>query len=93
MFFADKRVVTLLSGLLGKPFSKKKKAPVPLDLKHNNWKEQVEKACSSALLSLGTGTCCVVKVARVSMEQNEMWRMWWRRLMGFRRLSRGSGVV
>ncbi|KAM4094971.1 hypothetical protein ACJW30_06G233600 [Castanea mollissima] len=72
MFFADKRVVTLLSGLLGKPFSKKKKAPVPLDLKHNNWKEQVEKACSSALLFLGTGTCCVVKVARVSMEQIEI---------------------
>ncbi|KAK7853074.1 uncharacterized protein LOC111990153 [Quercus suber] len=72
MFFADKRVVTLLSGLLGKPFSKKKKAPVPLDLKHNNWKEQVEKACSSALLFLGTGTCCVMKVARVSMEQKEI---------------------
>ncbi|KAG2708935.1 hypothetical protein I3760_05G216600 [Carya illinoinensis] len=72
MFFADKRVVPLLPGLLGKHFYKKKKIPVPVDLKHKNWKEQIEKACSSALLFLRTGTCSVVKVARVSMEKEEI---------------------
>lgn len=72
MFFTDKRVVPLLPRLLGKHFFKKKKIPVPLDLKHKNWKEQIEKACSSALLFLKTGTCSVVKVAKVSMEEDEI---------------------
>jgi ribosome biogenesis protein UTP30 len=72
MFFTDKRIVPLLPGLLGKHFYKKKKIPVPVDLKHKNWKEQIEKGCSSALLFLKTGTCSVVKVARVSMEEEEI---------------------
>ncbi|KAJ6881451.1 ribosomal L1 domain-containing protein 1-like [Populus alba x Populus x berolinensis] len=53
MFFADKR----------------KKIPMTLDLKHQNWKEQIDKACGSALLFLRTGTCSVVKVGRVSMSR------------------------
>lgn len=61
-----------LPGLLGKHFYKKKKIPVPVNLKHKNWKEQIENACSSALLFLRTGTCSVVKVARVSMEKEQM---------------------
>jgi ribosome biogenesis protein UTP30 len=72
MFFTDKRIVPLLPGLLGKHFYKKKKIPVPVDLKHKNWKEQIEKACSSALLFLKSGTCSVVKVAKVSMEEEEI---------------------
>ncbi|KAE9585072.1 hypothetical protein Lal_00018067 [Lupinus albus] len=72
MFFADKRIVPLLPRLLGKQFFKKKKIPVPLDLKKNNWKEQVEKACSSGLLTLRTGTCSVVRVAKLSMERDEI---------------------
>ncbi|XP_054795909.1 uncharacterized protein LOC129301371 [Prosopis cineraria] len=67
MFFADKRVIPQLSSLLGK-----KKIPVALDLKNKNWKEQIEKACSSTLLCLRTGTCCVVRVAKVSMERDEI---------------------
>ena len=42
-FFSDKRVVPLLRKLLGKQFLKKKKLPVPLDLKRKNWKEQIER--------------------------------------------------
>ncbi|KAM6542129.1 hypothetical protein CsatB_006576 [Cannabis sativa] len=72
MFLADKRVVTLLPRLLGKQFFKKKKIPVPVDLKHKNWKEQIEKACSSALLFLRTGTCCVVRVAKSSMSSDDI---------------------
>ncbi|CAL0326434.1 unnamed protein product [Lupinus luteus] len=72
MFFADKRIVPLLPRLLGKQFFKKKKVPVQLDLKKNNWKEQVEKACSSGLLTLRTGTCSVVRVAKLSMERDEI---------------------
>ncbi|GAV65170.1 Ribosomal_L1 domain-containing protein [Cephalotus follicularis] len=72
MFFADKRVIPLLPKLLGKQFFKKKKIPVPVDLKHKNWKEQIEKACGSALLYLRTGTCSVIKVGKVSMSKNEI---------------------
>ncbi|KAL9373244.1 hypothetical protein Peur_035488 [Populus x canadensis] len=72
MFFADKRVVPLLPKMLGKQFFKKKKIPMTLDLKHQNWKEQIDKACGSALLFLRTGTCSVVKVGRVSMSREEI---------------------
>ncbi|XP_022970132.1 ribosomal L1 domain-containing protein 1-like [Cucurbita maxima] len=72
MFFADDRVIPLLPSLLGKHFYKKKKIPVPLNLRHKNWKEQIERSCSSALLYLRTGTCSVVKVAKTSMEVEEI---------------------
>ncbi|KAI4306024.1 hypothetical protein L6164_029340 [Bauhinia variegata] len=72
MFFTDKRAVPLLPKLLGKHFFKKKKTPVPLNLTHKNWKEQIERTCSSALLYLTTGSCCVVKVAKVGMEKDEI---------------------
>ncbi|KAK6238273.1 hypothetical protein QUC31_003742 [Theobroma cacao] len=72
MFFADKRILPLLPRLLGKQFFKKKKIPVPVDLKHNNWKEQIHKGYASALLFLSTGTCSVVKVGKLSMDKKEI---------------------
>ncbi|KAK7292446.1 hypothetical protein RIF29_08227 [Crotalaria pallida] len=72
MFFADKRIVPLLPRLLGKQFFKKKKIPVVLDLRKANWKEQVEKSCSAGLFRLGTGTCSVVRVAKLSMERDDI---------------------
>ncbi|XP_058743397.1 uncharacterized protein LOC131616157 [Vicia villosa] len=72
LFFADKTVVPLLPRLLGKQFFKKRKVPVQLDLKKKNWKEQIDRALSSALLFLRTGTCSVLKVAKMSMERDEI---------------------
>jgi ribosome biogenesis protein UTP30 len=72
LFFADKTIVPLLPRLLGKQFFKKRKLPVSVDLKKMNWKEQIEKACCSALLFLRTGTCSVIKVAKLSMERDEI---------------------
>uniref|UniRef100_A0A1J3CY65 Putative ribosome biogenesis protein C8F11.04 n=1 Tax=Noccaea caerulescens TaxID=107243 RepID=A0A1J3CY65_NOCCA len=72
MFFADRRVIPLLPRLIGKKFFATKKLPVPLDLKHKNWKEQMEKACGSAMFFMRTGTCCVIKVGKLSMESNEI---------------------
>lgn len=72
LFLTDRRVVPLLPRILGKQFFKKRKLPVPVDLRHRNWKEQVERACGSALLYLRTGTCCVLKVARASMAKQEI---------------------
>nr|XP_043615270.1 putative ribosome biogenesis protein C8F11.04 [Erigeron canadensis] len=72
LFFADKRVIPLLPKLLGKQFFKKKKLPLGVDLTHNNWKEQIERGCSSGLLFFRTGTCCVIRVAKVSMERDQI---------------------
>ncbi|KAL1833328.1 hypothetical protein DCAR_0103416 [Daucus carota subsp. sativus] len=72
MFFAAKGVIPLLPKLLGKSFFKKKKAPLPVDLSHKNWKEQIKRACGSGLFYIKTGTCSVVKIGRLSMEEGEV---------------------
>ncbi|PHT27386.1 hypothetical protein CQW23_33008 [Capsicum baccatum] len=74
LFLADKRVVNLLPGLLGKQFYKKKrKVPVPVDLRGNSsWKEEIERACSTTLLCLGNGTCSVLKIGKGGMENGEV---------------------
>ncbi|KAK1440364.1 hypothetical protein QVD17_06189 [Tagetes erecta] len=72
MFFADKRVIHFLPKLLGKQFFRKKKLPLPVDLTHKNWKEQIERGCGSGLLFFSTGTCSVIRVAKVSMERDEI---------------------
>lgn len=72
LFFADKRVIPLLPRLLGKQFFKKKKIPLRVDLTRNNWKEQIERACSSGLFYLRTGSCCVVRVGKASMGAGEV---------------------
>ncbi|GJY25419.1 ribosomal L1 domain-containing protein 1-like protein [Tanacetum coccineum] len=72
VFFADKRVVPFLPKLLGKCFFRSKKLPLGVDLSHNNWKEQIERGFKVGLLSFGSGTCSVVRVARVGMEKGEI---------------------
>lgn len=64
MFFADKRVISLLPGVLGKQFYKRKrKIPVGLELRRkDNWKEQIEKAVGSAFLCFGRGSCSSLRV-------------------------------
>lgn len=72
LFLVDRRIVHFLPRLLGSSFFKKKKLPLSLDLGHKNWKGQIERATGSALLYIRTGTCCVMKVAKVSMESEEI---------------------
>ncbi|PWA95247.1 Ribosomal protein L1 [Artemisia annua] len=72
VFFADKRVVPFLPKLLGKSFFKTRKLPLGVDLGHKNWKEQIERGFRFGLLSFGSGTCSVVRVARVGMEKGEI---------------------
>ncbi|XP_050373588.1 uncharacterized protein LOC126791210 [Argentina anserina] len=72
-FLADKRIIELLPRLLGKQFYRKKRmVPVPVDLQKRNWKEQVERVLGSAMVHLGSGTCSVVRVGRVSMSCEEI---------------------
>lgn len=72
LFFADKRIIPLLPNAIGKQFYRKKKIPVPVELGRSNWKEQIERVCSSAMLYLSTGTCSVIKVAKASMGKDEI---------------------
>ncbi|CAN1135384.1 Ribosomal L1 domain-containing protein 1 [Linum perenne] len=72
LFLADRRVIPLLPKMLGKEFFKKKRIPVAIDLNHKNWKEQINYACGSALVFVGTGTCTVVKAAKLSMQKDEI---------------------
>ncbi|CAH2038761.1 unnamed protein product [Thlaspi arvense] len=72
LYFAERRLMPILPNLLGKEFVKKKKIPIAINLRHGKWKEQVEKACESALFFVGTGTCSVVKVAKLSMGRKEI---------------------
>ncbi|KNA20862.1 hypothetical protein SOVF_048180 [Spinacia oleracea] len=72
MFFADKRIIPVLPNAIGKQFYRKKKIPVPIELGRGNWKEQIERVCSSAMLYLSTGTCSVIKVAKDSMSRDEI---------------------
>ncbi|KAF8104014.1 hypothetical protein N665_0181s0035 [Sinapis alba] len=72
VYFAERRLMPMLPKLLGKEFVKKKKSPIAINLRHGNWKEQVERVCESALFFVGTGTCSVVKVAKLSMGRKEI---------------------
>lgn len=72
LFLADKSVLPALPKLLGKNFFKKKKHPIPVDLRKKDWKKQIEGACSSTFLYVKGGTCSVVKVGRLSQKQEEV---------------------
>ncbi|CAH8391647.1 unnamed protein product [Eruca vesicaria subsp. sativa] len=72
VYFAERRLLPVLPKLLGKEFVRKKKSLVEINLRSGNWKEQVERVCESALVFVGTGTCSVVKVAKLSMGRKEV---------------------
>ncbi|CAG9462145.1 unnamed protein product [Pedinophyceae sp. YPF-701] len=65
VFLADERVLPSLPKLLGKTFFRKKRQPVPVDLRGANWGAQVRKALGATYLYLSQGTCLSVRVARV----------------------------
>ncbi|KAG2490229.1 hypothetical protein HYH03_011353 [Edaphochlamys debaryana] len=72
LFLADNRILPSLPKLLGKSFFKKRKQPIPVDLRKGNWGEQVKKACASTYLYKGSGTCINIKVARSSFEVQDV---------------------
>lgn len=72
LFFADKRIIPLLPRLLGKHFFKKKKIPIPIDLRRKDWSQQLRHSCSSTLLYLKTGTCSILKVGLLSQDRDQL---------------------
>lgn len=81
LFLADKSVLELLPGILGKQFFKKKKLPIGVDLgkslkstvaraeqANQKIKMEIEKALSSTSFYLTQGACSAVKIAHDKME-------------------------
>ncbi|KAL0921020.1 hypothetical protein M5K25_008046 [Dendrobium thyrsiflorum] len=72
IFFAERRIITLLPRLIGNYFFKKKKIPLAVNISRPGWPEAVRQACSSTLLCLASGTGIGMKVGRVSMDREEI---------------------
>lgn len=70
LFLVDERVVPSLPKLLGKSFFKRKKQPVPVDIRSPNFAEHVRLALASTYMTAPNGTCVSVRVARSSMPQD-----------------------
>ncbi|KAE8721934.1 Detected protein of unknown function [Hibiscus syriacus] len=60
------------ASVIGEAVLQEEEDPCACGPQAQNWKEQIEKACSSAMLFLGSGTCCVVKVAKLSLGKKEI---------------------
>jgi ribosome biogenesis protein UTP30 len=67
LFLADDRVLPSLPKLLGKSFFKRKKQPLPVDLRAKDFAAQVSAALMCTTMTPPTGTCVSVRFARVGM--------------------------
>lgn len=72
LFLADDRILASLPKLIGKSFFKKKKQPIPVDLRRANWAAEVKRACSCTYLFKAAGTCVNIKVAKSSMTPQQV---------------------
>lgn len=71
LFLADNRILPSLPKLIGKGFFKKKKQPIPVDLRTKDWPGQITKACQCTYMFAPTGSCLNIRVARSSMAAEE----------------------
>ncbi|XP_072982761.1 uncharacterized protein [Typha latifolia] len=72
LFLADRRIVPLLPGLLGKSFFKKKNAAVPINFSRQSWAEQLLEVCGSTILQFRAGTCTGIRIARASQGRDKI---------------------
>lgn len=72
IFLADERILPSLPKLLGKSFFKKKKQPVPVDLRAKDFPAHVKRAVAATYMLKPTGTCITVRVARASFSRQEV---------------------
>jgi len=72
LFLADSRIIPFLPRLLGKQFFKKKRQPIPVDLKVKNISKEIEKARDSTFLYKSGGACSAVRIARTSFDSSEI---------------------
>eukprot|EP01104_Vermistella_antarctica_P009702 TRINITY_DN2515_c0_g1_i1.p1 TRINITY_DN2515_c0_g1~~TRINITY_DN2515_c0_g1_i1.p1 ORF type:complete len:455 (-),score=123.36 TRINITY_DN2515_c0_g1_i1:86-1276(-) len=72
LFLTDDRLVSMMPPALGKSFFRKKKQPVPIKMKAETLKYNVERVRKSAVLILGGGSCCNVKIANTGMKSSQV---------------------
>jgi len=66
IFVADSRVLPMLPPLLGKTFFKKKKLPVPINLKKKDLRAELEQICGGSFFRHSSGTSNSFKVGSAS---------------------------
>merc|ERR550519_912593 len=73
LFLADARIIRLLPQFLGKPFYKRKKLPIQVDLNSKDLKGEVERAVMTVTLPLKhTGSCSSVSVGYISLSKDQL---------------------
>ena len=73
LFLADARIIRLLPPFLGKPFYKRKKLPVQVDLTAKDLKKEIDKAVSTVTLPLkNTGSCSSVSVGYTTLTTQQV---------------------
>eukprot|EP00884_Botryococcus_braunii_P005373 jgi/Botrbrau1/14837/Bobra.0278s0007.1 len=71
LFLADNRILPSLPKLIGKTFFKKKKQPIPVDLRRKEWGEEVQRALNATYMFLGHGSCLTIRFARSSFTEKQ----------------------
>jgi len=69
LFFADDRILPMLSKALGKVFLKAKKQPIPLDLSK---KMNINLSILSTFMFLSAGTCVSIKAGNTAMSPKNL---------------------
>merc|ERR1740122_821449 len=73
LFLADARIIRLLPQFLGKPFYKRKKLPIQVDLNCKDLKGEMERALNTVTLPLKhTGSCSSVSVGYSSLSKEQL---------------------
>lgn len=73
LFLCDSRIVEMMPQVLGTVFyNKKLKRPIPVRLKMDNPKVNLQKAMQGTTLRIPSGPCLGVKFGRCSMDEKEL---------------------
>jgi len=72
LFLCDDRILCLLPKLLGKNFFEKKKLPIPIKLTGLDPSKVVNNSRNFTTFQFATGHCCAVRVARTTMDPEEI---------------------
>ncbi|KAL0079657.1 ribosomal protein L1/ribosomal biogenesis protein [Phycomyces blakesleeanus] len=70
-FVADLRVMDKMPKLLGKDVYKKRREPLPLDLKKKDIQKEVIRAVKSTFMDFHTGSCYSVKIASTMLNETQ----------------------
>lgn len=70
VFLADDRVLPSLPKLIGKSFFRAKKQPIPVNVRGDNWANEVRKSLSGTFMVLPQGSCLNIKVALATQSED-----------------------